>query len=180
MTDRFALLLPIAVLTLLALITFWIDQSVKEAGSRNAANSEEPDSIVENFLAVSMDAAGVPRYQLAADKLSHFSGNKVTLLDNPKLTHLHAEQGELQITSKKASVSSEGEKVVFTGEVNLVRPAAEGRNPMSMQTSYLEVLTDKSEAYTQVPVVIRQPGMQITACRLHSGPGSRPAVRGAP
>lgn len=167
MIDRFALWLPIAILALLALLTFWIDQSIKEAGSQNGANEKEPDSIVENFLAVSTDLAGVPRYRLAAEKLSHFSDSKRTFLDNPKLTHLHAEQGEMQISSRKASVSPEGEKVIFTGDVNLLRPANDGRNEMSMRTSYLEVLTEKSEALTREPVFIQQPGMQITANGLH-------------
>jgi lipopolysaccharide export system protein LptC len=167
MMDRFALWLPIAVLVLLALLSFWIEQSVKEAGSPNGVNQKEPDSIVENFLAVSTDVAGVPRYRLSADKLTHFSGSKLTLLDNPRLTHLHEEQGEMEISSEKASVSPEGDKVIFTGEVNLLRPAYDGRKEMSMQTSYLEVLTEKSEALTEEPVVIKQPGMQIAANGLH-------------
>lgn len=167
MTDRFPLWLPMAVLVLLALLTFWIDQSVKEAGSRNGVNLNEPDSIVENFLAVSTDVAGVPRYRLSAEKLRHFSGNNLTLLDKPRFSHLHAKQGEMQISSTNASVSPDGDKVVFTGEVNLLRPANDGKQELSMRTSYLEVLTEKNQAMTPQPVVIRQPGMQITANGLH-------------
>jgi lipopolysaccharide export system protein LptC len=167
MMDRFALWLPMAVLALLAVLSFWIEQSVKEAGSATGANQKEPDSIVENFLAVSTDAAGVPRYRLSADRLKHFSGSKLTLLDNPKLTHLHEEEGEMEIASKNARVSPEGDKVTFTGEVNVLRPAYDGRKEMSMQTSYLEVLTEKNEAFTEEPVVIEQPGMKITANGLH-------------
>jgi lipopolysaccharide export system protein LptC len=167
MMSRFALWLPMALLAMLALLTFWIDQSVKEAGSRNGINLGEPDSIVENFLAESTDAAGVPRYRLSAEKLSHFSGDRQTLLDNPKLTHFHESQGEMQISSSKASITADGGTVVFTDQVNLHRPAGEGRNEMSMQTSYLEILTEKNEAFTEQPVVIQQPGMHITAAGLH-------------
>ncbi len=167
MTNRFALWLPVAILVVLAMLSFWIDQSVREAGGRNIINQKEPDSIVENFLAISTDVAGVVRYRLAAEKLSHFSGSKQTLLDNPKLTHIHAQQGEMQISSKNAEVSPEGDKVIFSGQVNLLRPALQGRPEMSLQTSGLEVLTEKSEALTQEQVVIRQPGMQITANGMH-------------
>ncbi len=167
MREGFALWLPMTLLVMLALLTFWIDQSVKEAGSRNGINLEEPDSIVESFLAVSTDAAGVPRYRLTADKLSHFSGNKLTSLDKPTLTQFHEKQGEIRISSSKASVTPDGEKVVFSGQVNLLRPAVAGTREMTMQTSYLEVHTGKSEAFTGQPVVIRQPGMQITAAGLH-------------
>lgn len=167
MRDRFAFWLPMTLLVLLALLTFWIDQSVKEAGSRNGVNLDEPDSIVESFLAVSTDVTGVPRYRLTAEKLSHFSGNKLTLLANPTLTHFHEKQGEMQISSSSASVTPDGEKVVFTGQVNLQRPAAGGKGGMSMQTSYLEIQTGKNEAFTSQPIVIRQPGLQITASGLH-------------
>lgn len=167
MNNRFALWLPIALLGFLALLSFWIDQSVKEAGGRNEVNLDEPDSIVESFLAVSTDAAGVPRYRLAAQKLNHYSSNQLTLLDNPTLTHLHQEQGEMQISSNKASVTPDGEKVVFNGRVNVLRPAGPGAKEMSMQTSYLEVHIDSNEAFTEQPVVIRQPGLEITAAGMH-------------
>ncbi len=167
MNNRFALWLPIALLGFLALLSFWIDQSVKEAGGRNEVNLDEPDSIVESFLAVSTDAAGVPRYRLAAQKLNHYSSNQLTLLDNPTLTHLHQEQGEMQISSNKASVTPDGEKVVFNGQVNVLRPASRDAKEMSMQTSYLEVHTDSNEAFTEQPVVIRQPGLEITAAGMH-------------
>lgn len=173
MTDRYGLWLPMAVLGMLALFSFWIEQSVKESSIRSGVNLEEPDSIVENFLAISTDAAGVPRYRLAAAKLSHFSGDRQTLLDAPKLTHLHASQGEMRISSSKASVSPGGDRLVFTGQVNVLRPADEARREMSLQTSYLEVLTDSNEALTGKPVVIRQPGLQISAAGLHLFADSR-------
>lgn len=166
MMDRFALWLPIAVLAMLGVLTFWIQQTVKEAAIRGI-NESEPDSIVENFLAVGTDAAGVPRYRLSADKLNHFSGNKLTLLDNPEFTHLHAKQGVMRISSKTASVSSEGDRVLFSGSVRLLRPADGARKEMSMLTSRLEVFTKKNEALTQEPVVIQQPGMQVSAKGLH-------------
>ncbi len=173
MTDKLSLWLPVAILAMLAALSFWIDQSVREAGGHNGVNLKEPDSIVENFLAVSTDVTGTPRYQLAADKLSHFTNSKLTLLDKPKFTHIHPSQGEMQISSSKASVSPDGDKVVFTGQVNVLRPGLRDRAEMSMQTSNLEVLTQKSEAHTQEPVIIRQPGMQVTANGLHLFANSR-------
>lgn len=167
MRGGLSLWLPMTLLVMLALLTFWIDQSVKEAGNRDGVNQNEPDSIVESFLAVSTDATGVPRYQLKADKLSHFSGNKLTLLDNPTLTQFQEKQSEMRISSGKASVSPDGEKVVFSGQVNLLRPAMAGESELTMQTSYLEVHTGKREAFTGQPVLISQPGMQITATGLH-------------
>lgn len=167
MIDRFALWLPVAVLLLLAVLTFWIEQSVKDAANRGGINLEEPDSIVENFQAESTDVSGTTRYRLTAERLRHYSDNKLTLLDNPSLTHIHDKQGEMKISSRTASVSPEGEKVVFSGEVNFLRPANGGRSELSLRTSRLDVLTQKSQVMTNEPVTIQQPGLQITANGLH-------------
>jgi lipopolysaccharide export system protein LptC len=167
MTARFALWLPMVMLALLALLTFWIDQSVKQAGSRGGANLSEPDSIVENFLAVSTDATGELRYRLTADKLSHFSNDKLTLLDQPRLTHFHEKQGEMQISSSRANVTPDGSRVVFSGQVSLLRPAGSAGKELSMRTTQLEILTEKNEAITEQPVLIQQPGLQINATGLH-------------
>lgn len=154
-------------LALLALLTFWIDQSVKQAGSRGGANLSEPDSIVENFLAVSTDATGELRYRLTADKLSHFTNDKLTLLDQPRLTHFHEKQGEMQISSSRANVTPDGSRVVFSGQVSLLRPAGSAGKELSMRTTQLEILTEKNEAITEQPVLIQQPGLQINATGLH-------------
>lgn len=167
MTGRFTMWLPIALLGVLGMLTFWIDQSVKEAGGRSGVNLDEPDSIVENFLAVSTDVQGIPRYRLAAKRLSHYSSDRLTLLDDPKLTHFHEKQGEMQISSSKANVAPDGSRVVFSGQVNLLRLGGAGGKSLSMQTASLEVLTEKNEAFTNQPVVIQQTGMQITASGLH-------------
>lgn len=173
MINRFALWLPMTLLVVLALLSFWIEQSVKEVTVRNGVNLDEPDSIVENFVADSTDATGVPRYRLSAVRLRHYSGNQLTLLDEPRLTHFHEQQGEMRIASQTASVTPDGSSVVFSGDVKLLRPAAPGRGEMSLRTAWLEVLTAKNEAHTDKPVLIEQPGMQVSAAGLHLFADSR-------
>lgn len=167
MIERFQFWLPLAVLGFLAVLSFWLNQTIQESGGRNGINEKEPDSIVENFLAISTDQAGVPRYRLTAVKLEHFSNTKQTLLDTPVLTQMHAKHGELKITSNKATVSPEGEKVEFFGEVNLSRLSPAGGGRFTMKTARLEVLPDKGLVSTRSPVVIEQPGMRVTANGLN-------------
>lgn len=173
MTERFQFWLPLAVLGFLAVLTFWLEQSIQESGTRNGVNQKEPDSIVENFLAISTDQTGTPRYRLAAAKLKHFSVNKVTLLDAPALTQMHAKQGEFRITANKATVSAEGEKVEFLGEVNLSRQPVGGRGGMTLKTASLDVLPDKGLVSTRAAVIIEQPGLKVTANGLNLSAHSR-------
>lgn len=173
MTARFQFWLPLALLGFLAVLTFWLEQTIQESSGRNGANEKEPDSIVENFRAISTDQSGAPRYRLVAAKLKHFSDSKVTLLDTPTLTQMHARHGELKITSNKATVSPEGEKVEFFGDVNLSRISAGKKSGITMKTAHLEVLPDKGLVSTRVPVTIEQPGMRVTANGLNLSANSR-------
>lgn len=173
MIERFQYWLPLAVLGFLALLTFWLDQTIQVSSQQNGINLKEPDSIVENFMAVSTDPAGVPRYRLVAARLKHYSDDKATLLDAPALTQLHAKQGELKVTATQAVVSPGGEQVEFVGGVTLSRAPVSGQGGMTMRTERLEVLPDKGLVSTRAPVVIEQPGMKVTAGGLNLSVNSR-------
>lgn len=163
MTIRFLYWLPLALLTFLSLVTFWLSQSIQEAGGRVGINNDEPDSIIEDFSALSTDPEGKPKYRLVAAKLRHYSDSKRTQLDLPELTQLHAEQGKLKITSSTAEVGADGDKVEFMGDVNLLREQPGNLQAVSMKTSYLEVYPDRGVVSTNRPVLIRQPGLTVTA-----------------
>lgn len=163
MIDRNAFWLPLTILALLAALSFWLEQSIQEAGSPQKKNGHAPDSIIENFKAFSTDEAGIPRYRLTASKLSHFPANDQTLLEHPQFTHLHAKQGELIVSSGRASVSAKGEEVVFTDDVSLRRTASGGRGALSVQSQSLKVLPDQEQIIAQDPVTIIAPGLQVSA-----------------
>lgn len=173
MIARFPFWLPLTVLGFLAALTFWLEQSIQESGARQGINQKEPNSIVENFLAISTDQTGVPRYRLVAARLKHFSGSNITTLDAPVLTQLHARQGEMKVTANKANVSDEGEKVEFLGGVNLSRQPVSGRGGMTLKTASLDVLPDKGLVTTRAAVTIEQPGLKVTANGLSLSVHSR-------
>jgi lipopolysaccharide export system protein LptC len=167
MIDRNAFWLPLAILAMLAALSFWFEQSIQEADSPFRKSEREPDSIIENFKASSSDEAGIPRYRLTASKLSHYPVNDMTLLEQPQFTHLHAEQGEMIVSSRHASVSAMGEEVVFTDNVSLRRMATAGREALSVRSQSLKVLPDKEQIIAEQPVTIAAPGLQVSAMGMH-------------
>lgn len=167
MIDRNAFWLPLAILALLAALSFWLEQTIKEASSSQKLNGKEPDSIIENFKAASTDAAGIPRYRLTASKLSHYPVNDQTLLEQPRFTHLHATQGEMIVSSSHARVNAKGEEVVFTGNVSLVKMASGNREGLSLKSPSLNVLPDQEQIIAQQPVTINAPGLKLSAMGMH-------------
>jgi lipopolysaccharide export system protein LptC len=163
MIDRNAFWLPLVILALLAALSFWLEQTIQEAGKSYKKNGQAPDAIIENFKASSTDEAGIPRYRLTASKLSHYPANDLTLLEQPQFTHLHTKQGEMIVSSRHASVSARGEEVIFTDNVSLRRMAYAGRGILSVESQSLKVLPDQEQIISLQPVTIAAPGLQVSA-----------------
>ena len=70
------ILLPIALMLFLALLTFWINQTVQEQGLNiSRLNRHDPDYMLYNFVSTRTNAAGKTKYVLAATEMRHFPDN---------------------------------------------------------------------------------------------------------
>ena len=91
MIARGSLWLPLAILLLLAALSFWIERSVQLAANGSQAAQTDPEGIMENFDALRTDPAGNPHYRLSASRLKHYSGSKRTELESPHFIQIDAE-----------------------------------------------------------------------------------------
>jgi len=66
MIARGSLWLPLAILLLLAALSFWIERSVELPASDSPSARTDPEGIMENFDALRTDPAGNPHYRLSA------------------------------------------------------------------------------------------------------------------
>ncbi len=121
MITRGSLWLPLAILLLLAALSFWIERSVQLTETGSEASHTDPEGIMENFDALRTDPAGKPHYRLSAKKLKHYTGSKRTELESPRFVQLDVEAGEVSAVSRQATVSSDGQEVDLVGDVDLLR-----------------------------------------------------------
>lgn len=155
--GRTAIIFPLIVLGVLALITFWIESTVKSDIKKNDSNSRhDADYFVENFVTTKTDIHGNLRNMLAAVEMRHYPDNDTTELTRPRFTQYAEKKPYTQIEAQKGFVSGNGEEVEFKGNVIIVRQAFEGRGEMRLTTDYLKVLPKKEYASTPNDVVITQ------------------------
>ena len=95
MIARGSLWLPLAILLVLAVLSFWIERSVQISANGDPTTRTEPEGIMENFDALRTDATGQPHYRLTARKLKHYSNSKRTELDSPRFVQLDPQSGEV-------------------------------------------------------------------------------------
>ena len=157
MKVRSPIIFPLIVLGVLALITFWIDSTVKLGLPKiDGSNRHDVDYFVENFVTTKTDLNGNLRNMLAATEMRHYPDNDTTELVRPRYTQYGENKPYTQIEAQKGFVSANGEEIEFKGNVIIVRQAFEGRGEMHLKTDYLKVLPKTEYASTESEVLITQ------------------------
>lgn len=143
MIGRGSLWLPLAILLVLAVLSFWIERSVQGVTGDSPAARSDPEGIMENFEAMRTDPSGRPQYRLSAKRLRHYTGSKLTEMESPRFVHLDPQAGEVSAVAQQATVSPDGSEVDLRGNVNVVRAARTGQSAMSLRTARLLVFPER-------------------------------------
>jgi len=157
MYGRNAMILPIIVVTILALISFWIESKVKAPLHKSKASlRHDPDYYLENFVTTKTDVQGNLKSMLAATSMHHYPDDDSTFLTRPRFSQFTNNKLYTQIEGQKGQISSNGEVVEFTNRVIVYRPAIADRPDMRLSTDYLKIFSKQEIASTNSPVVITQ------------------------
>lgn len=163
MIARGSLWLPLAILLLLAALSFWIDHMVEPPAGGSTPAQTDPEGIMENFKAMRTDATGKPQYRLSARKLRHYSNSKFTELESPRLTQLDAQSGDVTAISNQATVSADGNEVDLRGDVLVERAARPGQSPMTLRSARLLVFPEQDRMRSPGPVEIHDATVDLRA-----------------
>lgn len=157
MFFKHPIMLPILLTLLLAMITFWINQSVQEAGLKLIGNQDHvPDYVMHQFVTSQTDPQGHMKYVLAATKMKHFPSSDATELERPRFTQYGENQPYTQIHGLKGSISSNAELVEFIDQVVVTREGTPTSAEMTLLTDRLTIQPNKEVAFTKSPVTILQ------------------------
>lgn len=165
---KYPILLPIALMLFLALLTFWINQTVQEQGlSISRLNRHDPDYMLHNFVSTRTNATGNTKYVLAAIEMRHFPDNDYTELKRPRFTQFGLDKPYTQIYGQRGKISANGKLVEFNKQVKVIRQGTAEKGEMQLHTERLTMEPDTEVAYTDLPVKIYQkPATVITGTGL--------------
>lgn len=157
MLNRTAIVFPLVLAGLMALLTFWIYQTVEQQGPKiDGSNRHDPDYIMENFVTTQTDAMGKLRYVLSATKMVHYPDDDSTTLAEPKFTQYTENKPYTKISGLRANVSSNGEEIEILDDVVVTRQAFADKGEMQVLTDKLILFPNQDLAKTDRPVVITQ------------------------
>lgn len=157
MLNRTAIVFPLVLAGLMALLTFWIYQTVEEQGSKiDGSNRHDPDYFMENFVTTQTDIEGKLSYVLAAAKMTHYPDDDTTELEQPKFTQYTTDKPYTKIEGRHANVSPDGEEIEILDDVVVIREAFGEKGEMHVFTDKLTLFPNQDLAKTDRPVVIKQ------------------------
>ncbi len=149
-------LFPIAILTLLAGLTFWLQRAVELGDIRKNGNiRHDPDYYAEKFSVRRFGPDGTLLTTMSAQKMIHYPDDDTTDATEPRVVHFGGER-VVHITAKQALIAPDAREIKLIGNVHVQRDGL-GHDPATeLATSALTILPDDEAAHTAAPVTITQ------------------------
>jgi len=148
--------LPLALMFVLALVSFWLERTVREEEPRTAARRHDPDYLVTNFTTTSYNRDGVAESALSADRMVHYPDDDSTELLRPRVVQTRPNEPRMTVRAERGTLSRDGDDIFLYDNVVLVREADKQRPQAQMRTSFLQVVRDRSLVRTDRDVVIHE------------------------
>lgn len=141
-----ARLFPLLLMLALALLTFWLDRTVREEEAHPSLRRHDPDYIVENFRVLNYNQSGAVESSLTARKMLHYPDDDSTELAQPHLVETKTGQPRTDVSAMRGVLSQDGEEVFLYDNVVLEREATDARSAMRVETSELQYARSRSIA----------------------------------
>jgi lipopolysaccharide export system protein LptC len=164
MIERLRGWLPLLPLLLLLAGSYWLNLQVESPES--AANKNlrhDPDYMIDNFTATTLDEQGKIRFVMSAKKMWHYPDDDSTHLETPRFESMTAEYPPMRISAKKGEISRKGDEVFLRDEVVIVRPAYANKSELTFNTNYLHVIPNKDIVNTDQPVTMADANTTLNA-----------------
>ena len=149
-------LFPLALMVALALLTFYLDRTVREEQTHPALRRHDPDYLVANFTTTTYNKDGTPETILSAAKMIHYPDDDSTDLIAPRMVQNKGGGGRMTVSAQRGALSRDGEEIFLYDNVLLVRDAAAEHPEARLSTSFLHVVQDRSLALTDREVLMEE------------------------
>lgn len=168
--DRLTLYLPVVLMGLLAMATYWLVRSTPLDESARTATAAQhlPDYFMHNFAVKTFDAQGQLKSEVSGGQAHHFPDTGTLEISNIRIRSFD-EQGHLSIaTANQAITNQDASEVQLIGSAKVVRAAfvnARGvaQPVMTFSGEYLHVFMNTERIESDQPVALTRGLDRFTA-----------------
>jgi lipopolysaccharide export system protein LptC len=168
--ERVSVYLPIILMGLMALGTYWLARNTPNLGPAEAQRpaTHDPDYYMRRFSVKTFDAAGRLKSEVHGTEARHYPDNDTLEIDQPRLRSFNA-RGQLTVASARRALSNgDGSEVQLLGDAIVTReptPVGEGKvQPrMEFRGEFLDVFVDTERVKSHLPVELTRGTDRFTA-----------------
>ena len=169
--DRFSLYLPVLLMGLLALGTWWLVRNAPVPASPQAERkaNHQPDYFMTSFSLKSFDATGRLQSELQGDIARHYPDTDTLEIDMARIRSVSREGQRTLATADRALTNADASEVqlfgnaVVTREPLPARPGAPAKPRMEFRSEFLHAYTKTERVRSDQPVILIRGNDQFTA-----------------
>jgi lipopolysaccharide export system protein LptC len=168
--DRFAAYLPILLMGLMAMTTYWLVRNIPVTTevTPEQAPRHVPDYYMRDFSVKVFGADGRLKSEVVGTEGRHFPDTDTLEIDEPRIRILNADGRLTTAVAKRGLINADGSEAQLFDKAVVVREASTNKQGVALprtelQSDFLHVFTNTEEVRSHLPVVlVRGAGNRFT------------------
>ncbi len=157
--ERVAVYLPVILMGLMALGTYWLARNTPAVGPDEARRAEvhEPDNFMRRFSIKTFDPSGRLKSEVFGTETRHYPDTDTIEIDQPRIRSFNI-RGELTVATARLAISNaDGSEVQLIGNAVVIREAVTGpggqvRPRLQFRGEFLHAFMDSERVASHKPV----------------------------
>ena len=165
MRDALSTYLPVLLMTLLALSTWWLVKHTPMPGSDRPGGPlrHDPDYTMQHFAMQRFEPGGRLRLNVEGDVMRHYPDTDTLEIDGVRL-HGYAADGRLTTaTARRALSNADGSEVQLLGDAQVISSTTGGADPIKFDGEFLHAFMRSEKLRSHLPVSMRRGASEIHA-----------------
>jgi lipopolysaccharide export system protein LptC len=158
--DRITIYLPVILMGLLALGTYWLARTTPtfSPGAPELAPTHDPDYFLRGFSVKSFDAAGRLKSEIRGVEARHYADTDTMEVDQVRIRSFDEEGGVVVASARRGISNADGSQVQLMGDAVVTReapPARRGTDPkLEIRGEFLHAYMDQERVVSNKPVTL--------------------------
>lgn len=163
--DTLVAYLPVLLMALLALGTWWLVRNTPVPGAERAATAprHEPDYTMSDFTVQRFGDDGRLRVQIEGALLHHYPDTDTLEIENPRIRSFGADGRITDASARRAVANGDGSEVQLIGDAVVRRGALPGEEPIEFRSEFLHAYANTERVRSNRPVVVVQGATELRA-----------------
>lgn len=162
--DQLSAYLPLLLMLLLALGTWWLVKSTPHPGApgEKAPPRADPDYTMDRFVVERFDKLGHLKLRIEGQRMRHYPDTGRVEVDDPNIRAISPDGRTTLATAKRAISNADGSEVQLLGDARVDSQDPRGR-PVEIRSDFLHAFLDTERLRSHLPVVVSSNGSSFRA-----------------